>query len=66
MKCKICETNVIKIDEDADKLKKAKNSLNKHIRYSGALGDIIRTILKEFKDEVTPKSAFENCKRYYQ
>ena len=56
----LIDEDVIKIDEDAAKLKKAKNSLNKHIRYSGALGDIIRTILKEFKDEVTPKAAFEN------
>ena len=34
----------ISIKDDADKLKKAKSSLRKHIRYSGALVDIIRTV----------------------
>ena len=56
----LIDSDVIRLDKDADKLKKAKNSLNKHIRYSGALGDIIRTIARSIKDEVIEtKSAFD-------
>ena len=50
----------ISIKDDADKLKKAKSSLRKHIRYSGALVDIIRTVAETFKSqEDEQKSLFE-------
>ena len=56
----LIDEDEIKIDLHSDKLKKAKNSLNKHIRYSGFLGDILRTIAQNIKKEMKdPVAAFE-------
>ena len=55
----LIDEDIIMTDRDSDKLKKAKNSLNKHIRYSGGLLDILRTIAANLKDDVTKKGAFE-------
>ena len=55
----LIDEDIIMTDRDSDKLKKARNSLSKHMRYSGGLFDVLRTLAANLKDEVTKKGAFE-------